>query len=270
MRDDDRQQHLQQRLLRELRDPDKNTRANAAVELGKLGDSRAADLLVEALATEPDFFVREYLTWSIVRMAEAATPLLIRTLNDARPQARHGAAHTLSKIADPRATGALIATLQDGEPAIVSKAAFALGAIGAVESVSALVNLLGGEDRELQSTLVSVLERFGARALPAVIDALTHADARVRAHAAEVLGVIADPGCIPALTNALADDEGDVRFAAVHALANIDGEAAREAIRPMCNDADARVRALAAKMLDRAKKPARKRYSASSRPSNGN
>jgi HEAT repeat protein len=270
MRADDTRQHLLQRLLRELRDPDKNTRAEAAVELGKLGDPSTADLLVEALATEPDFFVREYLTWSIVRMAEAATPLLIRTLNDARPQARHGAAHTLSKIADPRATSALIVTLQDADPTVVSKAAFALGAIGAVESVRALVNLLGGQDRELQSTLVSVLERFGAHALPAVVDALGHADARVRAHAAEVLGVIADSGSVVALANTLADIEGDVRFAAVHALANIGGEAATEAIRPMCDDADARVSALAAKMLDRTKKPSRSRYSASSRPIKGN
>lgn len=258
------------RLQRGLRSPDKNTRAEAAVELGKLADSSTADLLLEALATEPDFFVREYLTWSIVRMAEAATPLLIRMLNDARPQARHGAAHTLGKIADQRATGALIVTLQDADPTVVCKAVFALGAIGAVESVRALVNLLGGQDRELQSTLVSVLERFGARALPAVVDALAHADARVRAHAAEVLGVIADPRSVAALSNALADDEGDVRFAAVHALANIGGEAATEAIRPMCDDTDARVRALAAKMLDRAKKPARSSYSASSRPSRGN
>ena len=268
MPDDDRQRHLQQRLLRELRDPDKNTRANAAVELGKLDDSSTADLLVEALATEPDFFVREYLTWSIVRMADAATPLLIRMLTDARPQARHGAAHTLGKIADPCATGALIATLQDDDPAIVSKAAFALGAIGAVESVAAVVDLLGGADRELQSTLVTVLERFGAHAVPAVAAALTHADAGVRAHAAEILGVIADPGCIPALTNALADDERDVRFAAVHALANIGGEAATDAMRPMRNDADTRVRALAANMLDRAKTATR--YCASSRPSSGN
>jgi HEAT repeat protein len=259
-----------QRLQGELRHPDKNTRANAAVELGKLGDASTADLLVEALAAERDFFVREYLTWSIVRMADAATPLLIRMLHDARPQARHGAAHTLSKIADPRATAALIATLRDDDRAVVSKAAFALGAIGAVEAVPAIVNLLGGTDRELQSTLVSVLERFGANALPAVVDALAHADAQVRAHAAEILGVIADPGGVPALTNALADEEGDVRFAAVHALANIGGEAATEAMRPICNDADTRVRALAVKMLDRAKTPARNRYSASSRPSNGN
>jgi HEAT repeat protein len=256
-------------LQRELRDPDKNTRANAAVELGKLGDASMADLLVDALAVEPDFFVREYLTWSIVRIADASTPLLLRMLHDTRPQARHGAAHTLGKIADPRATAALIATLRDDDRSVVSKAAFALGAIGAAEAVPAIVNLLGGEDPELQSTLVSVLERFGAHALPALVAALAHADARVRAHAAEVLGVIADPACVPALEDALADEAGDVRFAAVHALANIGSDAATEAMQPMRDDADTRVRALAVKLLDRAK-PARNRYSASSRPSKGN
>jgi HEAT repeat protein len=160
-------------LLAQLHDTDRNVRANTVVELGKLGDRATATVLVEALATEPDFFIREYLTWSIVRVADAATPLLIRMLRDARAQARHGAAHTLGKIADPRATAALTAALQDDDPIVVSKAAFALGAIGAVEAAPALSNLLGGENRELESTLVSVFDRLGSPAIPAVLDALT-------------------------------------------------------------------------------------------------
>ncbi len=158
-----------------LHDPDKNVRARTALELGKLADPATVHSLLQALATESDFFVRENLTWSLVRMADAAVPMLMQMLSDARPQARHGAAHTLSKIRDPRAVGALVDTLRDTEPSIVSKAAFALGAIGDVDSVPALVDVLGGEDRELQSTLVSVLEGFGTDAVAPLCAALgTH------------------------------------------------------------------------------------------------
>jgi len=240
-------------LLDDLRDPDRNVRASAALSLGKIGDPADAGTLVEALATEPDFFNREYLTWSLVRVAEAATPLLIAMLNDARVQARHGAAHTLGKIADPRAIPALIAALQDDDTCVVSKAAFSLGAINAVEAAPALTNLLGRENRELQSTLVSVFERLGANALPPVRHALTHTDARVREHAADILGAIADHGSVSALASAMADAEPHVRFAALHALSNIGGEAAMEAIEPMRNDADASVRALASRISGRAK-----------------
>lgn len=263
-----RADETQQRLQHDLRDPDQNARARAAVELGKLGDPATVDRLIEALATEPDFFVREYLTWSIVRTADTAVPLLINMLSDARPRARHGAAHTLSKIADPRATPALTVSLQDADPTVVSKAAFALGAIGAVESVQAIVNLLGGEDRELQSTLVSVLERFGAHAIPPVVDALADTHWRVREHAAEILGAIAAGDTVAALSGALADEDSRVRFAAVHALSNIGSQPALDAIRPMCEDADARVRALASRMAGRRKSGVSTRYS-SSRPSSG-
>ena len=69
-------------LLDELGNADKNIRARAAVGLGTLGDSRATTALVQALGVEREFFVREYLTWALVRMGEAAFMPLLALLQD--------------------------------------------------------------------------------------------------------------------------------------------------------------------------------------------
>ena len=67
-------------LIARLRDPDRDVRIRAALDLGKSNEPGATGALIEALGGEPDFFVRETLTWSIVRRGPAATPLLMDRL----------------------------------------------------------------------------------------------------------------------------------------------------------------------------------------------
>ncbi len=234
-------------LIVRLRDPDRNVRIQAALDIGKLNEAGAAAVLVEALAAEPDFFVRETLTWSIVRQGEVATPLLVDRLRDENPSIRHDAVHALSKIGDPRALDALMMMLGDESSAVVSKAAFALGQIGDPKAIPALVGLLGRDDRALESALNAVLERFGAAAVPPLLQALADAAWRTREHAADALRGIGDPAAVTGLTALLSDPCWRVRFAAVNALSRLG--APPQTFEALRHDDDRRVRALALRAM---------------------
>lgn len=234
-------------LVARLRDPDRNVRLQAALDIGKLNEAGAAGALIEALAAEPDFFVRETLTWSIVRLGSAATPLLMDRLEDESPSVRHDAAHALSKIGDPHALAALVTILGDENSAVVSKAAFALGQIGDASAIPALVALLGRDDRELESALNAVLERFSTAAVQPLVQALADENWRTREQAADALRGIGDTGAIAGLTTLLGDPCWQVRFAAVNALGEIG--AAPETFETVRDDDDRRVRALALRLM---------------------
>ena len=233
-------------LIVRLRDPDRNVRVQAALDVGALNAPGAAGVLVEALAADPDFFVRETITWSIVRLGAAATPLLLDRLKDDSPSVRHDAVHALSKIGDPRALEALVAILGDESSKVVCKAAFALGQIGDTSAIPALVGLLGRDDRELESALNAVLERFGAGAVQPLVEALADANWRTREQAADALRGIGDPGAAPGLIPLLSDPCWQVRFAALNALGRLG--APPEIFEAVRNDDDRRVRALAVRL----------------------
>jgi HEAT repeat protein len=234
-----------------LQHADHNVRGRAALTLRTLGDVRAVDALIRALCTEPNPFVRENITAALVSVGDAALPPLIQLLGDASRAVRHNAAHALSKIGDARAVDALIDTLQDPDVMVISKAAFALGQIGDLRAIPALVRLLGHESRELQSTLASVLERFGLPAVPQLLETLEDQHWQAREHAAYILGFIGSRDTVPALTKALSDQHWQVRFASVHALGDLGGESAKQAVQSTHNDSDPRVRSLAPKVLKR-------------------
>ena len=231
-------------MLEQLIHPDKNMRGPAALALGGSCVVDALDGLLARVGHEPDFYVREDITWALVRMGEAAIEPLIGLLEDESAAVRHHAAHTLGKINDARAVEALIGALKDGDHMVVARAAGSLKVIGDVRAVRALAGVLGHPHRDTQTAINEALERFGAAAVPAVLEALTDARWPVREHAADVLGQIGDRTAVPALASALRDDHWQVRFAAVTALWHIGGAAAKEALREMTPDADERVREL--------------------------
>lgn len=100
-------------------------------------------------AVEPDFFVRDMLTWAVTRHpAAGSVPLVPAELRSPVPQARSQALHTLSKIGDgsawPSVTDDL---LRDAEPEVARaawRAAVALVPAGQEEALAGrLVPQLG-------------------------------------------------------------------------------------------------------------------------------
>jgi HEAT repeat protein len=217
-------------LINDLAHPDRSVRGRAAIALGELREDATVEPLIAALVAEADFFVRENLTWALVRLSEPALPLLIDRLRDPDPAARHHSAHVLSKIGDPRAVEALIERLADVDAVVVSKAAYALAAMGAARAIPALIAQLGHPASETRTAISQSLERFDAAAVPALITALKVDHTAAREHAADALALIADPAAVPALITTLADPEARVRLAAVTALDHIDDQAAMDAL----------------------------------------
>jgi hypothetical protein len=103
-----------------LAHPDPSTRLRAALDAGTTRGSGVGDLIVRC-AVEPDFFVRDMLTWALTRHpAELTVPALLDELRSTVPQARSQALHTLSKIGDaapvpvyPHITDALLGDADD-------------------------------------------------------------------------------------------------------------------------------------------------------------
>jgi HEAT repeat protein len=242
-----------QTLIEQLHHPDKNVRSSAVFALEKLDDAGVADALIQALGTEPDFFVREDMTWALVRLGEPAFQKLVAALGDSQAAGRPHMAHTLSKMRDARAVDVLLAVLHDPDIAVVRKAVFALGQIGEARAISAITVLLGHEDEELQTTLTQTLEKFGASAVPDLLRAMEDERPAVREQAAHILGQIGGEEAVTALVNALNDTQWQVRFAVVTALGYVGGEQARAALQTLQDDPHPRVRGLVPKVLARMK-----------------
>ncbi len=89
------------RVARALSAEDGSVRLQAALAAGTHPDPAFLEALVGRCAVEPDFFVRDMLSWALTRLSpEVTLPRVRRELGAERAQARSQALHTLSKIGD--------------------------------------------------------------------------------------------------------------------------------------------------------------------------
>ncbi len=237
-----------QSAVTDLLHPDKNVRIRAALDLGATQHRDALPDLVGRLGQEPDFFVRENLTWAIVRMGPDAVPPLLALLDTSDAATRLQAVHTLSKIADPASVAALSRVVGDPDDEVARRAIFALGQVGQPDALLTLRAELGHPDPERRHTLSTALVQFGHAALAPLLETLHHPEAHRRAHAADVLGLLGDPAAASALTEALLDDAWEVRFAALSALGHLPGEDAQHGIARATHLADPKLRAVAQRL----------------------
>lgn len=144
-----------------------SVRLQAAMAMGTNPDPRYVPLLVARCAVEPDFGVREALTWALVRhSADLTVPSLVAELGSAVGQARSQALHTLSKIKDGRAwpaiTGALIADPDDEVARAAWRTAVALVPPGQESALAGrLASQLGRGGRETQLSLSRAMIGLG-------------------------------------------------------------------------------------------------------------
>ncbi|WP_375139381.1 HEAT repeat domain-containing protein [Nocardia cyriacigeorgica] len=176
------------RLVDALAAPDSSVRLRAALSAGTVGDPRLARILIDRCAIEPDFFVRDMLTWALCRLpAELTLPLLLAELDSETPQARSQALHTLSKIGDPSAWPVVSALLHDEHDDVAVsawRAAAVLVPSGAESGLAYdLAAALGRGDHQMWLSLSRAFAALGDAAAPALAAAMTHPDPHVRAHA---------------------------------------------------------------------------------------
>ena len=84
-----------------LESPDKSVRLQAALAAGTYPEDSYIEVLVIQCAHESDFFVRDTLSWALMRHDIGKVVERLKSeLNSDNPQARSQALHTLSKIGD--------------------------------------------------------------------------------------------------------------------------------------------------------------------------
>ncbi|WP_282694610.1 HEAT repeat domain-containing protein [Streptomyces sp. CC208A] len=187
------------RALRALEDERASVRLRTALAVGTAPDPRFAAALVERCAVEPEFFVRDMLTWALTRHpVDLTLPPLLGELRSERARARSQALHTLSKIGDRRAWPAITRghlTDADDEVARAAwRAAVLLVPDGEEPALAAvLATRLGRGGQETQLSLSRALIALGDVILPLLGTAATAPEPHVRAHALATRRLLRDP-----------------------------------------------------------------------------
>ncbi|WP_370328010.1 HEAT repeat domain-containing protein [Euzebya sp.] len=237
-----------------LGDPDPDVRLRMALELGESRHAEAAPALVARFGVERDFSIRETLTWAVLRMADAAMPLVREALASPRWLARLQATHTVSKLGAREDGARLVPLMADPIDVVASRAYWAAAQCGDPAVVPALVAELSRGSSAHRNSLTVALTDFGDVAVSPLVSALrAGATAAVRQHAADTLGYIGSPtadAAAPALIAAAQDPDEGVRLAALNALGQLVVPAAWDVIEG-ARGAGGRLGVLAARLAER-------------------
>lgn len=147
---------------------DLRLRVAAVHALGRLGDVRAVNPLIEAL-DDLDMDMRRAASLALGRLGEPAVDPLIRVLE------------------------------RTGRSTVREAAASALGTLGAERAVEPLVEVLGDAEVRTQEAAARALVNLGSAAVNPLVGALKHGDSGVRWNATQVLGKIGDRRAVPYL-----------------------------------------------------------------------
>ncbi|MDF2443368.1 MAG: hypothetical protein JWR01_1571 [Subtercola sp.] len=187
------------RLRTALQDESSSNRLASALAAGTRPDPSYVEVLVRRCAIEPDFFVRDMLTWALLRHPASKTvPRLVYEVGADESQARSQALHTLSKIGDPRGWAAINTDLLRDPDDDVARSAWrtAAGLVPAGEEADLAEELcaqLGRGSRETQRSLSRALAVLGEVALPPLEARSAHARSGVRTHSAASAALVRDP-----------------------------------------------------------------------------
>lgn len=189
----------QTRLQAALQQESSSARLQSALEAGTDPDPRFVEILISRSAVEPDFFVRDMLTWAITRHPSAQTvPRLLLEVRSGASQGRSQALHTLSKVGDPRGWSAITtAVLHDPDDEIARSAWRAAVTLVPVDRRVSLAGelcaQLGRGDRDVQRSLSRAIAALGHDALPLLHERASADDAGIRLHAMVTERLLHDP-----------------------------------------------------------------------------
>jgi HEAT repeat protein len=187
------------RLEAALTSPDPSSRVQAAMTAGTHPRPEYVPVLVAQCRIEPQFLVREMLTWALTRHdADEVLDRLLGELHSRGAQIRAQALHTMSKIGGPRVWPAITTDLLTDADDSVARVAWRTAArhVPGAEA-SALADVLAtqfarGED-DTRRSLSEAFATLGEPARPQVEWALATGGPYTRAHAAVTARFMDDP-----------------------------------------------------------------------------
>jgi HEAT repeat protein len=202
-------------LIAELKSDNWASSSNAATALGLIGDHRAVEPLIGAIALHSK--TKSVVHGAIVKALgqigdQRAVEPLISVLRDEANKAVHEEAiKALSKIGS-QALEPLIALLKDGNATVRAHAVKALGQTGDPRILEPLIAATKDSDWFPRGRAIEALGMlFDSRAVEPIITALKDEHMSIRMNAAQVLGRIGDSRAVEPLITALEDTEQIVR-----------------------------------------------------------
>jgi hypothetical protein len=172
-----------------LNSPNQSVRLKAALAAGTYPNPDHIEILISQCANESDFFVRDTLSWALMRHDQKSVVEKLKIeLKSQNPQARSQALHTLSKIGD-KDNYELITRdlLLDPDDFVASTAWRSASVLVSDNDKQALVELLisqlGRGDSDTQFGLTRFLCAIGQAIVAPLMHAAQSADETVRTHA---------------------------------------------------------------------------------------
>lgn len=172
-----------------LKSPDQSVRLKAALAAGTYPENQYIEILIQQCSNEPDFFVRDTLSWALMRHdREEVVQRLITELKSPFPQARSQAVHTLSKIRDkrnyPLITDDLLFDVDDSVASTSWRAASVLvPEEEKSELVRKLITQLGRGDSDTQFGLTRFLCAIGDPIVEPLTEAANSDNEKIRIQA---------------------------------------------------------------------------------------
>lgn len=187
------------RLAAALAADDSSARLQAALTAGTHPDDSYLDPLIERCAIEPDFYVRDMLTWSLTRLPlDLVLPRVIDETRSAVQQARSQALHTLSKLAQPSSYEVITAEhLHDADDEVARAAWRTAAGLVPYDSREVLARELARElgrgDLTVMRSLSRAFVELGEAGEPALHAATIDENEIAAKHARATLRLLEDP-----------------------------------------------------------------------------
>jgi hypothetical protein len=176
--------------LRELiNSSDQSVRLKAALSAGTFPSAEYIDALVSQCAHEPDFFVRDTLSWALMRHEKSEVVERLKPeLKSGVTQAKSQALHTLTKIGDKKFYSLITREhLLDANDKVAVTAWRSASSLAPEEKKSSLVEILitqlGRGDPDMQFDLTRFLCSLGSCIFEPLREAAQSANESIRIHA---------------------------------------------------------------------------------------
>ena len=172
-----------------LKSPDQSVRLKAALAAGTYPNLDHIEVLISQCASESDFFVRDTLSWALMRQDRpTVVQSLIPELKSANPQSRSQALHTLSKIGDQNNYSLITTELLLDADDFVASTAWRSASVLVPDAdkpalVEILISQLGRGDSDTQFGLTRFLCAIGEPIVAPLMHAAQSADETVRTQA---------------------------------------------------------------------------------------
>ena len=172
-----------------LKSPDQSVRLKAALAAGTYPNLDHIEVLIRQCASETDFFVRDTLSWALMRQDRpTVVQSLIPELKSTNPQSRSQALHTLSKIGDQNNYSLITTELLLDADDFVASTAWRSASVLVPDAdkpalVEILISQLGRGDSDTQFGLTRFLCAIGQPIVDPLTLAAQSQDEVVRTHA---------------------------------------------------------------------------------------